>query len=58
MYQSSLGKELGIIKLEVFCYYIDIQIQDAIQPVEIAMRNLLYSMISAEGTYKSQKVCV
>ena len=42
-----------------FCYYIHIQIQDFIQPVDIAMRNLLYSMLSAEGTYKSQKVrCV
>ena len=33
------------------------QIEDAVQPVDIAMKNILYSMLSAEGSYKSQEVC-
>jgi len=34
------------------------QIEDAIQPVDIAMKNVLYSMLSSEGSYKSQMVCI
>ena len=34
-----------------------IQIEDAVQPADISMKNLLYSMLSAEGSYKSRKVC-
>ena len=34
-----------------------IQIEDAAQPADIAMKNLLYSVLSVEGSYKSRKVC-
>ena len=40
-----------------FLFGIYIQIEDAVQPADIAMKNLLYSMLSVEGSYKSHKVC-
>jgi len=39
-------------------FFLFTQIEDAIQPVDIAMKNVLYSMLSSEGSYKSQMVCI
>ena len=33
-----------------------LQIDNGVKPADVAMRNLLYSMLCAEGSYKSQKV--
>ena len=56
-----------IIKYCSFRYYINIflhisfvlptQLKDAVQPIDSALKNLLYSMLSTEGSYKSQQVC-
>ena len=42
--------------LYICVFSLVLQVKDAVKPVDISMRNLLYSMLSTESGYKSQKV--
>ena len=37
-------------------FVLSAQLNDAVQPIDSPLKSLLYSMLSTEGSYKSQKV--
>ena len=43
------------ISLHIY-FVLSAQLNDAVQPIDSALKSLLYSMLSTEGSYKSQKV--
>lgn len=53
-----VSDNVGINNMTIIVMYLHtvVQIDTGVKPADVAMRNLLYSMLCAEGSYKSQKV--